>query len=80
MEDGGGQPQQWSAVRCNGPAHKRSNVTVLELRALELGARQAMHRLGRPEEIADAILYLASDQSSFVTGSMLTVDGGMSAQ
>jgi len=46
----------------------------------ELAARQAMNRLGRPEEIADAILYLASDESSFVTGSMLTVDGGMSAQ
>ncbi len=46
----------------------------------ELEARQAMNRLGRPEEIADAILYLASDESSFVTGSMLTVDGGMSAQ
>ena len=45
----------------------------------ELAARQAMDRLGRPEEIADAILYLASDESSFVTGSMLTVDGGMSA-
>ena len=45
----------------------------------ELEARQAMNRLGRPEEIADAILYLASDESSFVTGSMLTVDGGMSA-
>jgi NAD(P)-dependent dehydrogenase (short-subunit alcohol dehydrogenase family) len=45
----------------------------------ELAARQAMRRLGRPEEIADAILYLASDESSFVTGSMLTVDGGMSA-
>lgn len=46
----------------------------------ELAARQPMNRMGRPEEIADAILYLASDQSSFVTGSMLTVDGGMSAQ
>ena len=45
----------------------------------ELEARQAMDRMGRPEEIADAILYLASDESSFVTGSMLTVDGGMSA-
>lgn len=45
----------------------------------ELAARQPMNRMGRPEEIADAILYLASDESSFVTGSMLTVDGGMSA-
>lgn len=36
-------------------------------------------RLGRPDEVADAICYLASDRSSFVTGSALIVDGGMTA-
>ncbi len=36
-------------------------------------------RLGVPAEIAQAILYLASDESSFVTGSALTVDGGYTA-
>jgi NAD(P)-dependent dehydrogenase (short-subunit alcohol dehydrogenase family) len=35
-------------------------------------------RHGTPEEIARAVLYLASDQSSFTTGTMLMVDGGMS--
>jgi meso-butanediol dehydrogenase / (S,S)-butanediol dehydrogenase / diacetyl reductase len=44
-----------------------------------LEARQVMNRLGRAEEIARAILYLACDESSFATGSMLTVDGGMTA-
>jgi NAD(P)-dependent dehydrogenase (short-subunit alcohol dehydrogenase family) len=39
-----------------------------------------MNRLGRPEEIANAFLFLASDESSFSTGSMLIVDGGMTAQ
>lgn len=34
-------------------------------------------RHGRPEEIARSVLYLASDQSSFTTGAMLMVDGGM---
>lgn len=34
-------------------------------------------RHGRPDEIAQSVLYLASDQSSFTTGSMLMVDGGM---
>lgn len=42
--------------------------------------RQAMKRLGKPLEIAHGILYLASDDSSFCTGTILTVDGGMTAQ
>jgi len=46
----------------------------------ELERRQAMNRLGKPEEVARGILYLACDDSSFATGSMLTVDGGMTAQ
>ncbi|MCK8787289.1 SDR family oxidoreductase [Roseomonas sp. NAR14] len=39
-------------------------------------ARHPMGRFGRPEEIAQAALYLASDESSFTTGSELVVDGG----
>ena len=42
-------------------------------------ATQAVGRMGRPEEIAAAALYLASDESSFVTGSALMIDGGWSA-
>ncbi|MAU44305.1 MAG: short-chain dehydrogenase [Yangia sp.] len=38
--------------------------------------RQVMGRLGRPEEIARAILFLASDDATFCTGSTLVVDGG----
>jgi len=41
-------------------------------------ARQPMVRLGQPREIANAALYLASDDSDFVTGSILVVDGGLS--
>lgn len=36
-------------------------------------------RLGRPEDVADAVLYLASPMSSFVTGTKLVVDGGLTA-
>ncbi|MBF0341657.1 MAG: SDR family oxidoreductase [Magnetococcales bacterium] len=36
----------------------------------------AMRRFGRPEEIADAVLYLASDRAGFITGAVLVVDGG----
>ncbi|MFN8008246.1 MAG: glucose 1-dehydrogenase [Terriglobia bacterium] len=41
-------------------------------------SRQPMKRFGRPEEIAYAVLFLCSDESSFVTGIELIVDGGMS--
>lgn len=45
----------------------------------EMAASQAVGRMGRPEEIAAAMLYLASDESEFVTGSALVIDGGLSA-
>ncbi len=44
-----------------------------------LVARQPMGRLGRPEEMAAAYLFLASDESAFTTGTALLVDGGFTA-
>ncbi len=44
-----------------------------------LVAETAMRRLGEPDEIARAILFFASDDSKYCTGSELTVDGGMTA-
>jgi NAD(P)-dependent dehydrogenase (short-subunit alcohol dehydrogenase family) len=39
-----------------------------------------MNRLGRPEEVANAICWLLSDEASFVTGHILNVDGGFQAK
>jgi len=44
----------------------------------DFNARAAMNRMGLPEEVAEAMLFLASDRSRFATGSVLTVDGGSS--
>jgi NAD(P)-dependent dehydrogenase (short-subunit alcohol dehydrogenase family) len=45
-----------------------------------LHARQPLGRMGRPDEIANAALYLAADEAAFVTGSALVIDGGLTAQ
>lgn len=45
----------------------------------EMASTQAIGRMARPEEIASAALYLASDESSFITGTAFTIDGGWSA-
>lgn len=42
----------------------------------EMAATQALGRMGKPEEIAAAALYLASDEAAFVTGSSLMIEGG----
>ena len=46
----------------------------------QLHARQPIGRMGRPDEIAYAALYLASDEAAFVTGSALFIDGGWTAK
>ena len=50
--------------------------SLIEERLGEYAERQPIPRVGRPRDIAEAVLYLASDRSSFVTGQAITVDGG----
>jgi NAD(P)-dependent dehydrogenase (short-subunit alcohol dehydrogenase family) len=59
------------------PGLKGLAPTGLEQELLDgEAAKVPMGRLGRPDEIAAAVLFLASDQSSFITGTELFVDGG----
>lgn len=53
------------------PAHMRDEMVE------QMGARHPIGRLGEANDIANAILYLSSDLSSFMTGSEVVVDGGM---
>jgi len=57
-----------------------SDPVTIEEAMKESSAYIPMGRFGKPEEVARAVLFLASDDSSFVTGHLLLVDGGNTAQ
>ena len=73
-------------IRCNSVHPGPIDTPMLrasradEARRQEQVARIPLGRIGTPEEIAYGVLYLASDESSFVTGSELVIDGGRTAQ
>jgi NAD(P)-dependent dehydrogenase (short-subunit alcohol dehydrogenase family) len=61
-----------------GVRDQRWKARIAKIRT-ELVDDQPMNRMGLPEEIAAAVLWLASDESSYVTGHALAVDGGLMA-
>jgi NAD(P)-dependent dehydrogenase (short-subunit alcohol dehydrogenase family) len=71
-------------INCICPARVETPFVAARLREYpdperafrEMSASQSLGRMGRPEEIAAAALYLASDEAAFVTGSALMIDGG----
>lgn len=64
------------------PGYVRTELTIPLFERMgpekfeQLISAHAMKRLGRPEEISRAVLFLLSEEASFITGAALTVDGG----
>jgi NAD(P)-dependent dehydrogenase (short-subunit alcohol dehydrogenase family) len=57
-----------------------SRFTGSDERKAGLAATVPLKRVGRPEEIAQTILFLSSDKASFITGASVAADGGKTAQ
>ncbi|HZQ36807.1 MAG TPA: SDR family oxidoreductase, partial [Dehalococcoidia bacterium] len=64
------------------PGYIETNMTkeTMARRGEQIMAQVPFKRMGRPEEIAAAVVWLCSDAASFVTGHALPVDGGMTAR
>jgi NAD(P)-dependent dehydrogenase (short-subunit alcohol dehydrogenase family) len=62
------------------PMLDRGGITSDPDMRAAIEGRHAMKRLGEPQEVADAVAWLASDEASFVTGRSIDVDGGYLSQ
>ena len=70
---------------CPGPIHTQASERHMDFLGVDreqgrrlFGEDTLMKRMGRPAEVANGILFLASDEASFVTGAHLVIDGGAS--
>jgi NAD(P)-dependent dehydrogenase (short-subunit alcohol dehydrogenase family) len=57
-----------------GPMHEAK-----EMANTVLGSMNLLKRVGQPEEVAEVVAFLVSEQSSFITGAAIPIDGGMTA-
>ena len=58
-----------------------NSETLLKEKMMEKLSRQIpLGRIGQPEDVANGVLFLASDESGMITGSELIIDGGISAK
>jgi len=69
-------------VNCVAPADILTPLTLNQLKnsgetVSDLEKFYPLGRIGKPEEVAQAIYFLASEKSSFITGEILKVDGGL---
>lgn len=69
----------WVETRMFAQEAATRGVTVAQYRK-HAGAEHPMGRVGRPEEIAELVLFLASDESGYTTGAVVTADGGYTAR
>ena len=71
-------------IRVNAVAPGLTDTKMLnefnEDKLKEMVSMLSMHRIGKPEEVAQTVLFLASDKSSYITGETIIVDGGGRAQ
>jgi NAD(P)-dependent dehydrogenase (short-subunit alcohol dehydrogenase family) len=58
---------------------ERTGATIAEVHQAE-ALEQPLERIGQPEEVADFIYFLCSDQAKFITGAVLSIDGGYTAR
>ena len=71
-------------VNCVAPADILTPLTLNQLKnsgetVADLSKLYPMGRIGKPEEVAEAIYFLASEKASFITGAILNIDGGLTA-
>lgn len=66
-------------VNCVAPAHIPTPINAAMDQSLIVRAMQPLQRVGSPRDVAEAVLYLASDRAAQITGVVLPVDGGTTA-